>query len=109
MKLAQSGTGKTATFSLSILQTINTTQRETQALVLSPTRELATQIQSVILALGEYLNVEEPPPPPDTQSPNIALRSNATLVSAAPTLGKISASLITANTSSPVRPAASLT
>jgi ATP-dependent RNA helicase len=54
---AQSGTGKTATFSISILQTINTTQRETQALVLSPTRELATQIQSVILALGEYLNV----------------------------------------------------
>ena len=54
---AQSGTGKTATFSISILQTINTTQRETQALILSPTRELATQIQSVILALGEYLNV----------------------------------------------------
>jgi superfamily II DNA/RNA helicase len=61
---AQSGTGKTATFSISILQTINTTQRETQALVLSPTRELATQIQSVILALGEYLNV--PPPSPKT-------------------------------------------
>ena len=57
---AQSGTGKTATFSISILQTINTTQRETQALVLSPTRELATQIQSVILALGEYLNVPSP-------------------------------------------------
>jgi ATP-dependent RNA helicase len=57
---AQSGTGKTATFSISILQTINTTQRETQALVLSPTRELATQIQSVILALGEYLNVTSP-------------------------------------------------
>jgi superfamily II DNA/RNA helicase len=57
---AQSGTGKTATFSIAVLQTINTTQRETQALVLSPTRELATQIQSVILALGEYLNVIRP-------------------------------------------------
>jgi ATP-dependent RNA helicase len=60
LTIAQSGTGKTATFSISILQTINTTQRETQALVLSPTRELATQIQSVILALGEYLNVHRP-------------------------------------------------
>ncbi|KAJ3415991.1 RNA helicase [Chytridiales sp. JEL 0842] len=55
---AQSGTGKTATFSISILQCINTTSRETQALVLSPTRELATQIQSVILALGDYMNVQ---------------------------------------------------
>ena len=32
--------------------------RETQALVLSPTRELATQIQSVVLALGDYMNVQ---------------------------------------------------
>lgn len=55
---AQSGTGKTATFSISILQSINTTDRETQALVLSPTRELATQIQSVILALGDYMSVQ---------------------------------------------------
>ncbi|KAG8858022.1 RNA helicase [Serendipita sp. 411] len=55
---AQSGTGKTATFSISILQSIDTTLRETQALVLSPTRELATQIQSVILALGDYMNVQ---------------------------------------------------
>ena len=44
---AQSGTGKTATFSISILQSIDISVRETQALVLSPTRELATQIQSV--------------------------------------------------------------
>ncbi|KAI8592229.1 Eukaryotic initiation factor 4A-III [Geranomyces variabilis] len=55
---AQSGTGKTATFSISTLQNIDTTVRETQALILSPTRELATQIQSVILALGDYMNVQ---------------------------------------------------
>lgn len=55
---AQSGTGKTATFSISMLQTIDTSLRETQALVLSPTRELATQIQSVVLALGDYMNVQ---------------------------------------------------
>ncbi|KAK7695730.1 RNA helicase [Cerrena zonata] len=55
---AQSGTGKTATFSISILQSIDVAVRETQALVLSPTRELATQIQSVVLALGDYMNVQ---------------------------------------------------
>jgi ATP-dependent RNA helicase len=55
---AQSGTGKTATFSISILQSIDTTVRETQVLVLSPTRELAVQIQKVVLALGDYMNVQ---------------------------------------------------
>lgn len=55
---AQSGTGKTATFSVGILQSIDMAVRETQALILSPTRELATQIQNVILALGDYMNVQ---------------------------------------------------
>jgi ATP-dependent RNA helicase len=55
---AQSGTGKTATFSIGMLQSIDTSLRDTQALVLSPTRELATQIQSVVLALGDYMNVQ---------------------------------------------------
>ncbi len=55
---AQSGTGKTATFSIGVLQSIDTQIRETQALILSPTRELALQQQKVILALGEYMNVQ---------------------------------------------------
>jgi len=55
---AQSGTGKTATFSISALQTIDTSVRETQVLIMSPTRELATQIQKVVLALGDYLSVQ---------------------------------------------------
>ncbi|EGF78121.1 hypothetical protein BATDEDRAFT_33571 [Batrachochytrium dendrobatidis JAM81] len=55
---AQSGTGKTATFSISILQNIDETVRECQALVLAPTRELAQQIQKVILALGDFLQIE---------------------------------------------------
>ncbi|KAF9506506.1 hypothetical protein BS47DRAFT_1399456 [Hydnum rufescens UP504] len=38
--------------------TIDVSVRDTQALVLSPTRELATQIQSVVLALGDYMNVQ---------------------------------------------------
>jgi ATP-dependent RNA helicase len=55
---AQSGTGKTATFSIAMLQSIDTAVRETQALVLSPTRELAQQIQKVALALGDYMSVQ---------------------------------------------------
>ncbi|PVU90310.1 hypothetical protein BB560_002033 [Smittium megazygosporum] len=55
---AQSGTGKTATLSISILQRIDVKTRETQALILSPTRELATQTQNVVLALGDYMNVQ---------------------------------------------------
>lgn len=55
---AQSGTGKTATFSISILQSIDTSKKECQALILAPTRELAQQIQKVVVALGDYMNVE---------------------------------------------------
>merc|ERR1712142_1067693 len=54
---AQSGTGKTATFSISILQMVDTTLRECQALILAPTRELAQQIQKVVMALGDYMGV----------------------------------------------------
>ena len=41
---AQSGTGKTATFVISILQRITTEKNECQALILAPTRELAQQV-----------------------------------------------------------------
>jgi len=54
---AQSGTGKTATFTIGILQQLDFSLRECQALILAPTRELAQQIQKVVLALGDYLNV----------------------------------------------------
>ncbi|PAA55909.1 hypothetical protein BOX15_Mlig011711g5, partial [Macrostomum lignano] len=55
---AQSGTGKTATFSISALQVIDTQTRETQVLIMAPTRELASQIQKVVLAIGDYMNVQ---------------------------------------------------
>jgi translation initiation factor 4A len=42
---AQSGTGKTATFAISILQQIELDLKATQALVLAPTRELAQQVR----------------------------------------------------------------
>jgi len=54
---AQSGTGKTATFTVGVLQKIDFTLNETQALLLAPTRELAQQIQKVVSALGDYLHV----------------------------------------------------
>lgn len=55
---AQSGTGKTATFCAGILQTLDYQQLECQALVLAPTRELAQQIEKVMRALGDFLQVK---------------------------------------------------
>jgi superfamily II DNA/RNA helicase len=54
---SQSGTGKTAVFSISALQLLDETSRETQVLVLSPTRELAEQTQRVMQSLGDFMNV----------------------------------------------------
>lgn len=42
------GTGKTATFSISILQQIDTSIKECQALILAPTRELAQQVSGLL-------------------------------------------------------------
>ena len=44
---AQSGTGKTATFAISILQRVDVSKMHVQAMILAPTRELAQQIQKV--------------------------------------------------------------
>jgi len=54
---AQSGTGKTATFSIGTLQRVDLSQRSCQALLLAPTRELATQSHKVVCSIGDYLNV----------------------------------------------------
>jgi translation initiation factor 4A len=53
---AQSGTGKTATFGISTLQLIDVTQKTTQALIVSPTHELAKQTATVISKLGDYMD-----------------------------------------------------
>ena len=55
---AQSGTGKTATFSISVLQKVDIGLKETQALLLAPTRELAQQIQKVMMSLGDYMGAQ---------------------------------------------------
>merc|ERR1712194_298939 len=54
---AQSGTGKTATFAIGTLAKLDLKLRECQSLILAPTRELAQQIQKVVIALGDYMNV----------------------------------------------------
>jgi ATP-dependent RNA helicase DeaD len=48
--LAQTGTGKTAAFALPILQRLDPARRQTQALVLAPTRELALQVCEAVIA-----------------------------------------------------------
>lgn len=55
---AQSGTGKTATFAIGILQHLDTNVKDCQALVLAPTRELAQQIVNVIQSLGDFMNIK---------------------------------------------------
>ena len=49
---AQSGTGKTGSFTISALQCVDTIENKTQILIMSPTRELSTQIFNVLNDLG---------------------------------------------------------
>lgn len=55
---SQSGTGKTAVFSISALQLLDESSRDVQVLILSPTRELAEQTKKVITTLGDFLNAK---------------------------------------------------
>ena len=53
--LAQTGTGKTAAFGIPVLQRIDTSSNATQALVLSPTRELCLQIADDLSDFSKYM------------------------------------------------------
>ena len=53
--LAQTGTGKTAAFGFPLLQKIDTNNRKTQGLIISPTRELCLQITNDITTYGQGL------------------------------------------------------
>ena len=55
---AQSGTGKTSLIAITLCQMLDTSTREVQALVLSPTRELAVQTEKNVLALGDFMSVQ---------------------------------------------------
>ena len=53
---AQTGTGKTAAFSIPILEMVDPEDRSLQAVVLCPTRELAIQVSSEIRKIGKYMH-----------------------------------------------------
>ena len=53
--LAQTGTGKTAAFALPILSRLDRSQKKPQALVLSPTRELALQVADAFQEFADHL------------------------------------------------------
>lgn len=55
---AESGTGKTAALSISVLQKIDPAVKQCQALILTPTRELAQLLQKVVVTIGEFISVE---------------------------------------------------
>ena len=55
---AQSGTGKTGTFTIGSLARVDPKLEEVQVLVLVPTHELAEQIYKVAKGIGEYLNIK---------------------------------------------------
>ena len=54
--LAQTGTGKTAAYGIPVLQKTNATKKATQALILSPTRELCLQIADDLKGFGKYID-----------------------------------------------------
>ncbi|WP_367989561.1 DEAD/DEAH box helicase [Vibrio sp. NTOU-M3] len=53
---AQTGTGKTAAFSLPLLNKLDLSQRKPQAIVLAPTRELAIQVAAEMKNLGQNIS-----------------------------------------------------
>lgn len=58
---AQTGTGKTAAFGIPVLERIDTSRPAPQAIILSPTRELAIQSAEEINHLAQYMNVHAIP------------------------------------------------
>ena len=53
---AQSGTGKTGSFTIGALAQVDTNKDFTQAIIISPTRELSMQTYQVISSIGSFIN-----------------------------------------------------
>ncbi len=53
---AQTGTGKTAAFSIPVLEMVDPGDKSLQAVVLCPTRELAIQVSTEIKKIGKYMH-----------------------------------------------------
>ena len=66
--LAQTGTGKTAAFGLPILQKVDTSSKATQAVILSPTRELCLQIADDLKDYSRYIDGTPMTWPPSRRS-----------------------------------------
>jgi len=58
---AQTGSGKTGAFGIPLVEAVDTTLAETQAIVLLPTRELANQVAKELDLLGQYRGVRTLP------------------------------------------------
>ena len=54
---AQTGTGKTAAFSIPMVESINVSNKQVQGIVLAPTRELAIQIADHIQKISRYMGI----------------------------------------------------
>ncbi len=53
---AQTGTGKTAAFGVPVLQKVDPSNKKTQVIILSPTRELAIQVADELRKLSKYMH-----------------------------------------------------
>lgn len=51
---AQSGTGKTGTFAIAAIESVDFTMQESQILILSPTKELTLQTRKVVASIGDF-------------------------------------------------------
>lgn len=74
---SQSGTGKTAAFSLTMLTRVDTTLGDvTQAICLAPSRELARQTLEVIQEMGKFTKITSQLIVPDSFAKNQAIKAN---------------------------------
>lgn len=55
---SQAGTGKTGAFTCGVLQVINENEYYPQGIIMSPTRELSTQIESVVSDIGKFMKIK---------------------------------------------------
>ncbi|MEG6523426.1 DEAD/DEAH box helicase [Desulfotomaculum sp. 1211_IL3151] len=55
---AQTGTGKTAAFSIPMIEKLNPRKREVQTVIITPTRELAIQVAEEISKIGRYCRIK---------------------------------------------------
>lgn len=73
---SQSGTGKTAAFSLNMLSRVDPSINQVQAICLSPARELARQTMDVIEQMGQFLKVTRKLMVPDLYDKDLQVTAN---------------------------------